>query len=304
MLADPYINIAATQSPGKNGCYMSLYAYEVCDACEADQYGYLIDGILVSDFVYPAWFEGFWPQFGTQFDYLNKIQQPFQLLPGGFISVYDIQTGAGWTQQAGPAVGRTYSSRAQVGSRRERRRIPRQNWERSRAVNSMLLESAVVSANSPAPPRVSLVPSGSPVRLNTLQRLRNAADLRQKGLQQNAKRIQVAADRVTRMQQFLGQVQLPTEPPNMGTRAAIPIAGKRPLRILSEGDSWFDYPLPPSFGVIYELEKLLGYSIANMAVAGEEVRQMLELTVRQEIVARLSVPQNVRFDAILFSYGF
>ena len=39
---------------------MSLYAYEVCDACEADQFGYDIDGVLVSDFVFPSWFESFW----------------------------------------------------------------------------------------------------------------------------------------------------------------------------------------------------------------------------------------------------
>ena len=62
MLADPWINWCAQGSDGK------IYALEVCDAVEADALGYKIDGVLVSDFVTPAWFEqteadrmDFWP---------------------------------------------------------------------------------------------------------------------------------------------------------------------------------------------------------------------------------------------------
>jgi hypothetical protein len=45
MLADPWINWCAFGSDNK------LYALEVCDAVEADNLGYFIDGVLVSDFV-------------------------------------------------------------------------------------------------------------------------------------------------------------------------------------------------------------------------------------------------------------
>ena len=48
-----------------------LYAYEVCDPCEDDSLGYHIDNILLSDFVYPAWFEGFRTESSTQFDRMN-----------------------------------------------------------------------------------------------------------------------------------------------------------------------------------------------------------------------------------------
>ncbi|GAB0108638.1 hypothetical protein JMUB6875_76740 [Nocardia sp. JMUB6875] len=126
MLGDPDINLAAyvfrTASTGR------LYAYEVADACEADQYGYEIDGVLVSDFVFPAWFENFRKPGSTQFDYGKHITAPFQLLPGGYIGVYDIRGGSGWHQLTAETTPAHYAMRARVGSRRERRRTPRDQW--------------------------------------------------------------------------------------------------------------------------------------------------------------------------------
>jgi hypothetical protein len=122
----------------------------------------------------------------------------------------------------------------------------------------------------------------------------------------------VARDRAQRYAAYLRQVVNPTEPPvalAMETgiqtlRALAPAAGKMPLRILAEGDSWFSYPLPPVIGdgVIHQLQTLLGYSIANMASPGEEVRQMLGLAQRQEIITRLK-DGRIRYDAMLFSGG-
>lgn len=94
MLADPWIN-ECVEFPIPNRRDSQFYAREVCDACEADQYGYIIDGVLVSDFVTPAWFvPGGWP--GRAFDVQGHITQPFQLLPGGYISIYDQKSG--WSQ--------------------------------------------------------------------------------------------------------------------------------------------------------------------------------------------------------------
>jgi hypothetical protein len=123
MLGDPDVDLCAYAQKDSGG--MILYAYEVCDACEADSSGYPIDGVLVSDFVYPAWFESFRAPNSTQFDYRKLIAQPFQLLAEGYISQFDTSSTDGWTQ-ASPA-GR-YAARAPVGSRRERRRIPRRQW--------------------------------------------------------------------------------------------------------------------------------------------------------------------------------
>ena len=137
MLGDPAINLTALTMTDFNVGQPSvgrLYAYEVCDACEADQDGYLIDGVLVSDFVYPAWFESFRQSGSTQFDQQLRITDPFQLLPGGYISVYDMTSGTGWQQISRPLpqpAAMPAGRRAPVGSRRERRRTPRNQWVRS-----------------------------------------------------------------------------------------------------------------------------------------------------------------------------
>lgn len=88
MLADPWID-AAVQVAGR-----TFYALEVCDACEADQYSYLVNGIEVSDFVLPTWFraEGLAP-----YDLRGRITQPLELLPGGYIGAWT--PSAGWTQK-------------------------------------------------------------------------------------------------------------------------------------------------------------------------------------------------------------
>ncbi len=130
MLADPDIDLSVfVQADASSG---TLYAYEVCDACEDDQFGYQVDGVPVSDFVYPAWFESFRQPGTTQFDQGQHLQQPLQLLQGGYIGVFDVTAGNGWTQKLG-GDGRAarYTARPRVGSRRERRRTPRDQWQKS-----------------------------------------------------------------------------------------------------------------------------------------------------------------------------
>jgi len=126
MLADPNINLTAfVQNQDTSG---TLYAYEVCDACEDDSLGYQINGILMSDFVYPAWFESFRTQGSTQFDRMNKMQNPLQLLPGGYIGVFSVSDGSGWQQQTAERNPTNLRHRGHVGSRRERRSILRNQW--------------------------------------------------------------------------------------------------------------------------------------------------------------------------------
>jgi len=132
MLADPDVNLCAYLQ--NNSGDTLFYAYEVCDACEADAFGYSINGTLVSDFVYPAWFESFHQPGSTQFDFQSKVQQPFQLLSGGYISTLDPSSSNGWTQAVSQEGAQRYAMRAPVGSRRERRRTPRSHWLRSQPV--------------------------------------------------------------------------------------------------------------------------------------------------------------------------
>jgi len=117
MLADPWINWCAIGSDSK------IYALEVCDAVEADELGYQIDGVLLSDFVTPAWFE---PTEADRLDFKQHVSKELQLASGGYISTLDPQKG--WTQitargEDGPVID--------AGSRRARRQMMRQQWRSS-----------------------------------------------------------------------------------------------------------------------------------------------------------------------------
>ncbi len=140
ILADPDINLATFVEQDGQGSMGKgiLYAYEVCDACEAEEYSYLVDGTAVSDFVYPSWFESFWKPGATQFDRQNQIREPFELLPGGYIGVYGVVAGTGWQQLTAelPTAG-MHKVRPHVGSRRERRRTARSGWQQSDAHSSL-----------------------------------------------------------------------------------------------------------------------------------------------------------------------
>ncbi len=129
MLGDPNINLTVfVQEKDTTGL---LYAYEVCDACEDDSLAYQIDNVLLSDFVYPSWFEGFHAEGSTQFDRMNKIARPFQILVNGYIGVFNVTAGSGWQQQTAEARPTNVLSRGAVGTRRERRSIPHDLWVNS-----------------------------------------------------------------------------------------------------------------------------------------------------------------------------
>lgn len=60
----------------------TLYAVEGCDAVEGDSY--LIDNVLVSNFIYPAWFDRT-HMAGSRFDHLRMLSGPFTMTPGGYL---------------------------------------------------------------------------------------------------------------------------------------------------------------------------------------------------------------------------
>jgi hypothetical protein len=128
MMADPDINLCVfVQSSDADG---QLVAFEVCDAVEDDSLGYTIDGVLVSDFVTPAWFETFATH--ADFDFLRHVTAPFELAVNGYIGIYPIPNSGGWSQLNGPTSNaRMAARRAYLGSRRERRRTPRDRWIKS-----------------------------------------------------------------------------------------------------------------------------------------------------------------------------
>jgi hypothetical protein len=127
MIADPEIDLTVFNQTSNFGG--RLYAYEVCDPCEADSQGYLINNIPVSDFVTPMYFMNT-ARPNSRLDFKNLIRRPFQILPGGYQAVFDIRSGTGWkiiTADGSPS----FISRPHKGSRRERRFTPRDMWQTS-----------------------------------------------------------------------------------------------------------------------------------------------------------------------------
>jgi hypothetical protein len=117
MLADPWINWCAVGTDSK------IYALEVCDAVEADNLGYFIDGVLVSDFVTPAWFE---PTCADRMDFKQHLGKELELARGGYISIFDPPNG--WIQVTAKGKG---GPRILPGSRRQRRKLIRPSWRNS-----------------------------------------------------------------------------------------------------------------------------------------------------------------------------
>ena len=117
MLADPWTNWCATGSDDR------IYALEVADAVESDALGYEIDGVLLSDFVTPAWFE---PTSADRLDFKQHVSKQLELAPGGYISVLDPRKG--WTQVTAHGEG---GPEPVSGSRRWRRAIEQTRWRKS-----------------------------------------------------------------------------------------------------------------------------------------------------------------------------
>ena len=87
MLVDPAINLASTGPSNR------FYAYETADAVEEQEFR--LDGIPMSDFVFPSWFEIFRKPGSTQFDHMKRVSRPFQILRGGYMPVF---VNGKWTQ--------------------------------------------------------------------------------------------------------------------------------------------------------------------------------------------------------------
>lgn len=88
MLVDPAINLMTTGPDTR-----ATYAYESADPVEA--LSFKVNGIPMTDFVFPAYFEIFHPKGSVQFDQMKKVKKPFEILSGGYQIVF--KSGR-WTQ--------------------------------------------------------------------------------------------------------------------------------------------------------------------------------------------------------------
>lgn len=64
------------------------YLLEICDPTEDPTFAYDIDGVLVSDFYTPAFFDGFAAP-GVRYSFRGAITHPRRAYPGGYLSWWD-----------------------------------------------------------------------------------------------------------------------------------------------------------------------------------------------------------------------
>ena len=79
MAIDPIANLWAQAADGTE------YAYEMSDPVEEDTFE--VDGIEMSNFVHPSWFEPFKHPSGTKYDHLGRLKSPFSMTKGGYVIV-------------------------------------------------------------------------------------------------------------------------------------------------------------------------------------------------------------------------
>ena len=137
MLCDPDINLTSFIQDTATSGY--LYAFEMCDAVEDDQFSYNVGGVAVSDFVLPSYFQPSIP--ATKWDFCGHLTGCVPtMLSGGYLSKFPVgetgQTG-GWTQITAQKLieGVETPSRATRSlptSRRSKRASNRTEWKNSK----------------------------------------------------------------------------------------------------------------------------------------------------------------------------
>jgi len=117
MLVDPAINLMTTGPDPK-----TIYGYESADPVE--NLSFPVNGIQMSDFVYPAYFEDFHKPGSEQFDQMKKVKKPFQILSGGYQIVFK---NGKWSQVFGSAAKKKAFAKE---DRREHRSEQRERAEK------------------------------------------------------------------------------------------------------------------------------------------------------------------------------
>ena len=112
MLVDPSVNMVVMKPRSK-----LVYGYESADPVE--DLTFRVNGIPMTNFVYPAYFEAFHKPGSVRFDHLGKIERPFQIHKGGYQGIY---RNGKWVQLfASPAKRKRFMREDRRGHRGDRR---------------------------------------------------------------------------------------------------------------------------------------------------------------------------------------
>lgn len=96
MLVDPFSRFTTAGQSPKTGQGRVDFLVEVCDPCQAS--GYSINGVAVSDFYTPNYFDPI-PNSSVRYSFTDSIKEPRQVLKGGYLTWFD-QVSGHWFQQS------------------------------------------------------------------------------------------------------------------------------------------------------------------------------------------------------------
>jgi hypothetical protein len=91
MLIDPFGSRLVAGNSIKKGQGRVKYLVEVCDPCEDASFAYSVNGILLSDFYTPHYFDPVTSP-STRYSYTGAVKHPLEVLKGGYLSWYDPTT--------------------------------------------------------------------------------------------------------------------------------------------------------------------------------------------------------------------
>jgi hypothetical protein len=98
MLADPFGSRLVAGSSPKGDQGRVEFLVEVCDPCEAADFAYTVNGVVVSDFYTPSYFDPV-AAGGVRYSFTGHVQRPRQVLPGGYLSWHDPVSGQWWQER-------------------------------------------------------------------------------------------------------------------------------------------------------------------------------------------------------------
>jgi len=98
MLVDPSLDRQVTGDSPMDGQGRVSFLVEVCDPSGAADFGYSVNGILMSDFYTPHFFDPVASAAGVRYSFTGAITGPRQVLRGGYLSWKEPATGYLWQQ--------------------------------------------------------------------------------------------------------------------------------------------------------------------------------------------------------------
>jgi hypothetical protein len=88
MLVDPQGNLTRTGDSLKPDQGRVEYLIEVCDPCQASEFAYSVNSIMVSDFYTPQYFDPVKSN-GVRYSFCGQVRGPREVLDGGYLSWFD-----------------------------------------------------------------------------------------------------------------------------------------------------------------------------------------------------------------------